>query len=129
MAREPENDLKSIMKTRIGFRWKTGSDWLCRKVLLIELSIKESWFIRVNYLCIAFVTFSTNTLCIEEVLELYKIGVEFLTETFILRSLEPKKGLHTNTLLYVSYCQCCGRCLDPRLARKLLDRFAFNEKQ
>lgn len=91
MAREPENDLKSIMKTRIGFRWKTGSDWLCRKVLLIELSIKESWSVRVNYLCIAFVTFSTNILCIEKVLKSYKIDVKFLTETSILRSLEPKK--------------------------------------
>lgn len=91
MAREPENDLKSIMKTRIGFRWKTGSDWLCRKVLLIELSIKESWFIRVNYFSIAFVTFSTNILCIENVLKSYKIDVEFLMETSVLRSLEPKK--------------------------------------
>lgn len=95
MAREPENDLKSIMKTRIGFRWKTGSDWLCRKVLLIELSIKESWFIRVNYLCIAFVTFSTNILCIEKGLKSYKIDFAFLIETSVLRSLEPKKGLHT----------------------------------
>lgn len=99
MAREPENDLKSIMKTRIGFRWKTGSDWLCRNVLLIELSIKESWFIRVNYLCIVFVTFSTNILCIEKVLKSYKTDDEFVMETSVLRSLEPNKRV-----THIHYC-------------------------